>query len=257
MSQLQTTNENAVVEVQTESPPMTLIQQALASDIGPEQLKQLLDMQERYEANIARKEYSAAMNDCQKDLPAIFKSQQNTHTRSTFEDLGEMIERCKPVYTRCGFSFSFHQETIERPDWIRVVCVASHRGGCSQEKYLDLPMDGAGLKGASNKTGVQAIASSLSYARRYLLKLVLNIATTSDENCDGNSEAEAETISAADCVDMSKKIIEAGCDESLFLEWATIESLDQMPLDKVETAFGLIKQKNDKRIREENDANIS
>jgi hypothetical protein len=54
-----------------------------------------------------------------------------------------------------------------------------------QRKYhLDGALDDAGKDGTKNKTGIQAMGSTVSYLRRYLVCMIFNVST--DDDNDGN-----------------------------------------------------------------------
>lgn len=63
----------------------------------------------------------------------------------------------------------------------------SHRAGHREVTSIVLPVDTSG-----SKNGVQAVASSVSYGKRYTAGLLLNITTTGEDD-DGNGPAAQVT----------------------------------------------------------------
>ncbi|MBL7230493.1 MAG: ERF family protein, partial [Pseudomonas sp.] len=99
-------------------------------------------------------------------------------TYALWEDINEMI---KPVMAKYGFALTFRTPRNERG--IEVEGVLSHRAGHREVTSIVLPVDASG-----SKNGVQAVASSVSYGKRYTAGLLLNITTTGEDD-DGNGPA--------------------------------------------------------------------
>jgi hypothetical protein len=68
------------------------------------------------------------------------------------------------------------------------MCTVAHSGGYEEPPIaLDSPLDVAGSQGKTNKTGIQAVGSSVSYLRRYLLTMAFNIVLADDDD-DGEAQ---------------------------------------------------------------------
>jgi hypothetical protein len=147
-------------------------------------------MQERVVAQIAEREFAAAMCPCQGEMPKAPKTRKNDHTGSRYADLEAIHQVAKPIYARHGFSIVFSQTKPEVAGWIKVVAQIRHAGGHTEEKSVELPPDTVGSGGKANKTQVQGIGSTLTYARRYLECLIFNI-DVGDDN-DGNAGLPAQ-----------------------------------------------------------------
>ena len=89
--------------------PMQLIDNAVAKGVDTDQLEKLLALQERWEANEARKAYSNSLVDVHAEIPVIAKALRNNQTNSNYADLGAVIEQTKKIYTKHGFSIVFHE----------------------------------------------------------------------------------------------------------------------------------------------------
>src|SRR3546814_20548289 len=90
-----------------------------------------------------------------------------------------------PVLKRHGFALSFRSDFT---NGIRVVGVLTHSGGNKETTDFVLPADGSG-----NKNAVQAIASSVSYGKRYTAGALLNL--TSHGEDDDAFRAAVELVS--------------------------------------------------------------
>jgi hypothetical protein len=143
------------------------------------------------------REAEAAFNDAmaraQAKVVPIAKDRRNDHTKSMYATLAAINDQIAPIYSAEGLAVSFDTFSPERDGkdmpplergWHRVVAIVSHRGGHSRKYHLDAPLDDAGKDGTKNKTGIQAMGSTVSYLRRYLVCMIFNVATADDN--DGN-----------------------------------------------------------------------
>ena len=153
-------------------------------------LERLMEMHERMQAHSAKQLYDEALAQMQEEMPVIGErggiKDKNGRIQSTYalwEDVNEMI---KPVMAKHGFAITFRTPRNERG--IEVEGVLSHRGGHREVTSIVLPVDATG-----SKNGVQAVASSVSYGKRYTAGLLLNITTTGEDD-DGNGPAAQITL---------------------------------------------------------------
>jgi hypothetical protein len=210
--------------------PMQLIDNAVAKGVDTDQLEKLLALQERWEANEARKAFSTSMVDVHSEIPIIAKHLYNKHTGSNYADLGDVIAQTKRIYTAHGFSVVFHEGKADEPEFVRILADVIHRSGHKEVYYYDAPMEGKGLKGGSNMTATHGKASSTSYARRYLMYMIFNIPTGDD---DGNSAETGETLTAEHLAEIEALASEVGVKttDEKFLAYLKVDSIDQV-LDK-------------------------
>ncbi|MEG5263271.1 ERF family protein [Pseudomonas sp. JDS28PS106] len=162
---------------------LQIIQQvAMSPSADIDKMERLMAMHERFQAQQAKQQYDEALARMQEELPVIGErggiKDKNGRIQSTYalwEDINEMI---KPVLARHGFGLSFRTPRNEKG--IEVEGVLSHRAGHRETTSLLLPADTSG-----SKNGVQAVASSVSYGKRYTAGALLNFTTTGEDD-DGN-----------------------------------------------------------------------
>lgn len=165
---------------------MSIIQQvAMSPEADIDKMERLMAMHERFQAQQAKQQYDDALSQMQEEMPVIGErggiKDKNGRIQSTYalwEDINEMI---KPVMAKYGFALTFRTPRNDRG--IEVEGVLSHRAGHREETSILLPVDTTG-----SKNGVQAVASSVSYGKRYTAGLLLNITTTGEDD-DGNGHA--------------------------------------------------------------------
>ncbi len=173
--------------------PLVLLDRMIEKGVDPDALKQMMDLQERWEKNQAVKAFNAALVSAQREMPTVVKDAENKHTKSRYA-LRETIQRAiKPVYTQHGFALSFSTEDCPRDGHIRIVCEIVHEGGDIRTKQFDIPLDGEGSKGgASAMNKPQATGSTYAYGCRYATMLLFNV-TVAGEDDDAQGKRLALT----------------------------------------------------------------
>lgn len=148
------------------------------------------ELQER-EASQA---FADAMALAQSKIVPIAKDRRNDHTKSNYATLAAIVDEVTPIITAQGLAVSYDTYSPERdkdlPElhagWVRVVAIVSHRGGHTRKYHLDGPLDDKGTQGTTNKTGIQAMGSTVTYLRRYLFCMIFNVATADDTDGNGS-----------------------------------------------------------------------
>jgi ERF superfamily len=156
-----------------------------------DKFRELILMQREAEQLSAKHDFNIAMSAVQSELQTVVRDRDNPHTRSRYATLQAIDASARPIYTRHGFSVRFGTAAAPWEGWVRVTCELAHIGGYSESHYLDGPLDVAGAQGKTTKTGIQAIGSTVSYLRRYLLLLILNLVTADDDDDDGEASRRA------------------------------------------------------------------
>lgn len=170
-----------VVQSETATVLSIIERVAMNPDADIEKMERLLVMHERMQSKQAEAAYNAALSEMQPDLPVIAergaiknKSGGIQSTYALWEDINEAI---KPILARHGFALSFRTDCSAG---VKVVGVLSHRQGHKETTDILLAPDMSGSKNA-----VQAVASSISYGKRYTAGALLNL-TSRGEDDDGN-----------------------------------------------------------------------
>jgi len=165
-----------------QQPSVLEIFSALARDksIEVSRIRELMEMQERAEKRQAEKEFIAAMNRLQPKLPRIGKDGSIDLGKgkplkfARYETIDAAI---RPLLTQEGFSISFGTATHDKG--ITITATLSHSAGHSRTESMPLPFDtGPG------RNSIQAVGSTISYGRRYLVCAMLNLVTVG-EDTDG------------------------------------------------------------------------
>lgn len=181
------------ITVSGHDPLMDMMSIAVQAEGGIEKMQQLMVMQERYEANNARKAFNSAMSRFQSLLPAIEKlgvvdfttGKGRTYYRyALIEDIAKAIQ---PALKETGLSYRFKQ--TQESGLIKVTCIVTHREGHSDSSELSSSPDVSG-----GKDTLKSIASAISYLRRYTLTGILGVVVGGEDDESPEGEApKAET----------------------------------------------------------------
>ena len=178
---------------QSTDPYMRLIELAVVNNSDLMKLEKLMDLQERYDRNVARKAFFEAMAKFQSEIPIIKKSKladfgttnnNKVGAKYKYASLDDIAEAIKPFLQKHGFSYRFEQ--FAENNLISVTFVVTHFLGHSESNHMSCFADTTGGKNA-----IQALASSNTYLRRYTLTAGLGIATA-DEDIDGRLPEETK-----------------------------------------------------------------
>lgn len=167
-------------------PPTTmdLLRVALSNRAAIDVIERLAALCREEQARIAETEFSEALNRVQKEIKRIAPDLENPQKHSRYASYAAIDRVIRPIYGHEGFSLSFTHADCSKPDHIRVICWVRLRG--HKEPYqVDWPVDTKGPKGEPVMTATQATGASDSYAKRYLVKDIFNIAIGEDDR-DGN-----------------------------------------------------------------------
>lgn len=188
---------NAVVATKQDQPMQTVAEGSAilavisraASDPNTDvdKMERLMNMYERIESKRAVAAYQADLSEMQEALPSVGErgNAANRYTYALWEDINAAI---KPVLKRYGFALSFRTDC--QKDAISVTGVLTHRDGHREETTISLPADSSG-----NKNAVQAVASSVSYGKRYTAGALLNL-TSHGEDDDAFAASTGYDITA-------------------------------------------------------------
>jgi len=175
--------------VQAQGTPSDLLRVAINKDLDLDKIERLMDLQERWNADQARKAFFAALSDMQAEMPDIQRL-DNGHN-STYAKLSRIVKAVAPVMQQHGFSHRYNIEDLDS-GMMRVTCVVTHKDGHSESTTMTAGADTSGSKNA-----IQAMGSTVTYLQRYTLCGALGI-VTADKDTDGGKPKQPEpTVNAS------------------------------------------------------------
>ena len=170
--------------------PIAMMLQAISQGASLEQVEKMMELQERWEIQEARKAYVADMAAFKLNPPEIVKNKlvgyvnKDGSTTGYFHaTLGGVAGVVVDALAAHGFSHSW--ETRQADGLITVTCRITHRMGHSESTSMQAQPDQSGKKNA-----IQAVASSITYMQRYTLLAATGLATMDMPDDDGQASGE-------------------------------------------------------------------
>lgn len=222
--------------------PMVLLQLAVQQGADTDKLEKLLAMQERWEANQARKAFIAALAKFKDNPPRVLKnrlveySTAKGKTSYTHATLDNVCEQIGPALAGYGLSYRWETANLEQ-GIIRVTCILTHELGHSERTSLQALADSSG-----SKNPVQAIGSTVTYLQRYTLLAATGIAVQGVDN-DGRGGEQEEVITEEQAKALAEGMNATKSDWEKFLAFFKIEDLRDMKANDFAKAKEMIERK--------------
>ena len=163
--------------------PADLLRYALNNGADLDRLEKLMELQQRYEENEARKAYVEAMAAFKMNPPEIIKDKKVGYQGKdgfvgyTHASLGNVTRAIVEGLAQHGFSHRW--DTEQQGANVIVTCILTHRKGHSERTTLTAAKDDSG-----KKNNIQQVASAITYLQRYTLLAATGLATE-DQDDDG------------------------------------------------------------------------
>lgn len=177
-------------ELVRQDTPQALIAQAIDKGLGVAELEKLLSLQERWEANQARKKFFEAFSKWQANQPDIRKTKEvkfkegDLKPQYMFAPLAAITRQIsKPLQEA---ELSYRWEITDTKEELSVTCIVSHIDGHSEKTTMRAEPDKSGSKNA-----IQARGATITYLQRYTLIGALGL-STADADLDANVPQEYE-----------------------------------------------------------------
>ena len=185
------TNEIAEVEViesqvSTQVTPMQLLNIAMSKDADIDKLTKLMDMQERYEANEAKKAYMLAMSQFKAAAPVIVADKEVSYSGTHYNHASNANVTSKIIPRLSEYGLTHRWDQSQDGNNITITCVITHKLGYSERVPMTSQPDTSG-----SKNPIQAIASAITYMQRYTLLAATGLAVVDKNDDDGGVQDQA------------------------------------------------------------------
>jgi hypothetical protein len=157
-----------------------------------EQLNQMMDLQARWEANEARKAFTAAMAGFKAEPMEILKRKKVSFTTRDGDttsynhaELADVTDVVGPALAKHDLSYRWNIRQASGA--ITVDCILTHIAGHSETVTMTAAPDASGKKNA-----IQQIASASSYLQRYTLLAITGMSTRGVDDDARTAYAEPE-----------------------------------------------------------------
>jgi hypothetical protein len=169
----------------TSATPMELLSVAMSQGADIEKLKVLMDLQERWQANLARQAFDAAMAEFKLESITVLRDKVNSQYGSRYVSLGNLVGTVTPFLSRHGLSASWD---IDQTAGIKVSCTVTHKQGGFKTVSMVVPPDKSGAKNP-----IQEIKSAITYAKGCTFESACGLAA-SDANVDDDGNSSRERV---------------------------------------------------------------
>uniref|UniRef100_A0A6M3JH77 Putative Erf family protein n=1 Tax=viral metagenome TaxID=1070528 RepID=A0A6M3JH77_9ZZZZ len=224
--------------------PAAVMIMALNKGVDIERLEKLLQIQQAWETNEARKAYYEAVAAFKENPPEILKDKENFQfskgdKKAMYASLGSLVKAVNPALGKYGLSASWNIEQAEK--LVKVSCKLSHRLGHSESVTMEAPPD---ISGGAAKNPIQQIKSTITYLRSLTFEAVTGLAATDEANLDddGNSASGVEYINEKQLSSIVDMINSKNIDETPFLKYMKVESAEQIQAKDFEKAMAALKK---------------
>jgi len=206
-------------------------------------IEKLFDLHKELVDRQAEKDYGAAMARAQGAIRPVFRNKFNSHTKAMYTDIVGLHLKAKPIWTSEGFAVTSMSYDAKTQGYIGIRCIVRHSVG-HKETYENIwPLDISGSAGKINKTPIQALGSTISYARRYLELMIFDVSTTDDN--DG--EPIANSISDEKAAWIKKELQALNVNVKAFCGYIKCKNVDSMEDSQLITAKQFIQARRIER----------
>lgn len=192
-------NEVAIIDETPNKAPMvqteaaSLLQIALEKDVDIDKLEKLIELKNKEEERICKKEFDFHFSEMQREFEPIDRSKAGYSSKYAPLDL--MVAKYNPIIAKHGFSFRWKETALEGGGK-KVTFILSGWGYTNDTTSFDVPL----VEGTKQMNAIQVQGALSTYGQRYTFKAGLGI-TETDEDVDGNLNYE-DGIQYADKINM-------------------------------------------------------
>jgi hypothetical protein len=235
------TNDIAVID----RSPAGMMMMAIARGLDLGQVEKAMALQERWEANEARKAYHDAMAEFKANPPEIDKDRHVKFqtskgiTEYNHASLANVTGKINSALSQHGLSAGWKVAQADR--LITVTCTITHRMGHSESTSLTAAPDDSG-----SKNPIQAVGSAISYLERYTL-LALSGLATHEMDDDSASMDKTAYITTDQENQINDLIKETGSKLEAFLKYMNAESVDRILAENYAKAMMALNKKKTPR----------
>lgn len=185
MKEVQVVN-NEVAATPNQDPMLSMIDRVCSDpNFDIIKMEKLIEMYNAKLNRAAEIDFSKAFAEMQPHLPKVISTHYNNQTKSKYAKIDDINAAVLPILSEYGFGITF--KIVSQDDkGVTVRATLMHSAGHKEFTDLLMPYDKCGTKGTVNKTDIHATGSTISYAKRYAMCMLLDISTGTDN--DGNKE---------------------------------------------------------------------
>lgn len=230
--------------------PNELIRAAMAPEVSPEKLRELLAVRREWDADEGRKAYNAAIAEFQRTAPIIAKEDKGE--KSNYAALDTIWREIRPLLTNLGLSVTWQVCELKSPvvEGAEAIChlegALGHKLGHREKLVFDLPLPGVikNKEGRAVTNVAQMMGSAVSYAKRYAICAALGVVTGIDDDAGaagGNRIDPDEAREVADLIDACRGV--GDFNEQAFWKWAGATRADEITVNRLADVLAMLNRK--------------
>ena len=208
--------------------------------------ERLLAMQREVMAEQREAEFNDSLARVQAEMPQMEQNGLISYpgrdgkpaTRIPFSKLEDIDEVIRPMYSAEGFSVTWNSKPIMDGKLIEVTGIFRHRSGHKEALSIALGPDDSG-----GKNNVQARASTVSYAKRHLIKMFFHIIERGADK-DGSTQ---QKITREQADTLRSKLEEVEANIAGFCELMEVDTLENLMQTQLDEAYRAIEKKKAQR----------
>lgn len=173
--------------------PMQMLSMAVSQGADLDKLTKLMDLQERWEKNEARKAFHRAFSAFKSEAVSVIRNKQVTDgplKGKSYAELFAVVDAVTPALSKHDLSASWRL-TKDEKDWIEVTCTITHVLGHSESVPMGALPDTGGAKNV-----IQARASTVTYLERYTLMAAVGLAAKGQDDDGGGGGSSGMNAAA-------------------------------------------------------------
>mgnify|MGYP001594284428 CR=1 FL=1 len=187
--------------------------------VDVDKMERLLAMQRTIMAEQRQTAFAAALSRLQAKLPQINKAGKiivSGLERSRYAKIEDIDRAIRPLLAEEGFALSFDSASPDAKVYT-MSCRLSHSEGHSETKVIALPLDAS-----PHRSTVQSVGSTVSYARRLLMQMHLNLVAVAE---DDDGQGGSLPITEDQAKDLHSMLTEVHADTARFLTFMGVDAV--------------------------------
>ncbi|WP_375657404.1 ERF family protein [Bartonella sp. CM120XJJH] len=215
-----------------------ILNKALGNDVDMDRLERLIALREKEIERQNYEKFASDLSNMQIEYQKIQKNSTNTHTNSQYATLDQYIDAVKNTLAKHRFAL-FSRIKEQSSDNIIIEMTLTHPSGNKISTEGKFPYDTKGCK-----SNIQSVGSAITYARRYLLGMLLNV-VSEDDDTDGNTPIKKAFPQQIN--EIRRLIVQTQAEEEKILAYVDVKKLDDMSEGQAQTVLHLLKKKQNKQ----------
>lgn len=170
------------VAMNPDANPMQMLAIAVQQGADLAKLEKLMDLEQRWQREQARKAFVTALANFKKNPPKVIKDMVNTQYKSKYASLGNLVNTVNIALGEHGLNARWTLQQTENR--IKVGCVLTHELGHSEQAELESTPDSSG-----SKNPLQQIKSTITYLEGATFQAITGVVATNEDD-DGNGSGK-------------------------------------------------------------------